>query len=105
MSTKEKIKILLVDDHKLIREGIKVMLGTTSEIEIIDSVASGEEAINSVRENKPDLILMDIMMGGMIGIEATWWIKEYDATINIILLTQEISKEYVSAGIKSGIQG
>ncbi len=81
------------------------MLGNTADLEVIGSVSSGEDAINSVRENRPDLILMDIMMGGMTGIEATRWVKEFDPTIKVILLTKEISKDYVSAGIKSGVDG
>ncbi|HEU5292926.1 MAG TPA: response regulator transcription factor [Cyclobacteriaceae bacterium] len=105
METTKKIKILIADDHKLIRDGIEAMLAGIDEIVIIDSVASGEEAINSVRQNKPDVILMDIMMGGMTGIEATRWIKESDSSVKIILVTMEISKEYVSAGIKSGVDG
>ncbi len=100
-----KIKILLVDDHKLIRDGIEAMLQNTEDIEIIGSVSSGEEAINEVRQNKPDVILMDIMMGGMTGVEATRWIKEFDPTVKVVLVTMEISKEYVSAGIKSGVDG
>ena len=105
MKVEEKIKVLLCDDHKLIRDGIESMLQNTGDIEVTGSVSSGEEAINEVRQNKPHLILMDIMMGGMNGIEATRWIKEFDATVKIILVTMEISKEYVSAGIKSGVDG
>jgi len=105
MKATEKIKILLVDDHQLIRDGIRSMLKDIKDIEIIGSVSSGEEAINEVRNDRPDVILMDIMMGGMTGIEATRWIKEDDPTIMIILVTMEISKEYVSAGIKSGVNG
>jgi len=105
MNSLEKIKVLLVDDHQLIRDGVQSMLGNTADLEVIGSVSSGEDAINSVRENRPDLILMDIMMGGMTGIEATRWIKEFDPTIKVILLTKEISKDYVSAGIKSGVDG
>jgi DNA-binding NarL/FixJ family response regulator len=101
----EKIKVLLVDDHKLIRDGIEAMLLNTKEIEIIASVSSGEAAINEVRQNKPDVILMDIMMGGMTGIEATRWVKEFDPAVKVVLVTMEISKEYVSAGIKSGVDG
>jgi DNA-binding NarL/FixJ family response regulator len=101
----EKIKVLLVDDHKLIRDGIEAMLHNTEDIEIIASVSSGEEAINEVRQNKPDVILMDIMMGGMTGVEATRWVKEFDSTVKVVLVTMEISKEYVSAGIKSGVDG
>lgn len=105
MKSTEKIKVLLVDDHQLIREGVKSMLETTDDLEVIGSVASGEDSINEVRENRPDVILMDIMMGGMTGIEATRWIKDFDSTIKVVLLTMEISKEYVSAGIKSGVDG
>lgn len=101
----EKIKVLLTDDHKLIRDGISSMLENTVDIEVIGSVSSGEESINATRQNRPDVILMDIMMHGMTGIEATRWIKEFDPTIKIVLVTMEISKEYVSAGIKSGVDG
>jgi DNA-binding NarL/FixJ family response regulator len=101
----KKIKVLLTDDHKLIRDGIRLMLESTTDMEVIGSVASGEEAINEVRESRPDVIVMDVMMGGMTGIEATRWIKDIDSTIKIVVLSMEISKEYVSAGIKSGVDG
>ncbi len=101
----EKIKVLLVDDHKLIREGLSSMLLKLPDITIAGSVSSGEDAINESRKNRPDVILMDILMGGMNGIEATRWIKEFDPTIKVLLVTKEVSKEYVSAGIKSGVDG
>jgi len=101
----KKIKVLLADDHKLIRDGIESMLLHTEDIEVIGSVSSGEEAVNEVRLNRPDVILMDIMMGGMTGVEATRWVKESDSTVKVVLVTMEISKEYVSAGIKSGVDG
>jgi DNA-binding NarL/FixJ family response regulator len=105
MKDLEKIKVLLTDDHKLIRDGIEAMLVNTNDIEIVGSVSSGEESVNEVRRNRPDVILMDVMMGGMTGIEATRWIKEFDSTVKVVLVTMEISKEYVSAGIKSGVDG
>lgn len=105
MNTKEKIKVLLVDDHTLIREGIKSMIENTIDIEVTGSVSSAEESINEVRENAPDVILMDIMMTGMTGIEATRWIKEFNPLVKVVLVTMEVSKEYVSAGIKSGVDG
>ena len=101
----EKIKVLLVDDHKLIRDGLTTMIKKLPDFEVIGSVGSGEDAINEVRQNRPDVILMDIVMAGMSGIEATRWIKEIDPTIKILLVTKEVSKEYVSAGIKSGVDG
>ena len=101
----EKIKVLLADDHKLIREGLNSMLVKLPDIEVVGSVASGEDAINSARQIRPDVILMDIIMTGMNGIEATRWIKEFDLSIKVLLVTKEVSKEYVSAGIKSGVDG
>jgi DNA-binding NarL/FixJ family response regulator len=101
----EKIKVLLVDDHKLIREGLNSMLVKLPDIDVVGSVGSGEDAINSARQNRPDVILMDIIMAGMNGIEATRWIKEFDSSIRVLLVTKEVSKEYVSAGIKSGVDG
>src|SRR5690606_36102653 len=68
-------------------------------------VSSGEEAISELPALQPDVILMDIMMGGMRGIEATRWIKEQDASNKVILISSEINKELVTAGIQCGIDG
>ena len=105
MKSKKKIRVLLTDDHKIIRDGIESLLKNTDDIEVIGSVSSGEESINHVRQHSPDVVLMDILMRGMTGIEATRWIKELAPDVKVILLTMEISKEFVSAGIKSGVNG
>lgn len=105
MSATKTIKVLLTDDHSLIRHGVAAMLSDVDDIEVIGSVPSGEDAINTVREARPDVILMDILMGGMTGIEATRWIKNDDPTIKVVMLSMEISREYVSAGIQSGVDG
>ena len=99
------IEVLLVDDHALIRDGIAAVLKSTEDIIVAGSIATGEEAVNYVRTSKPDVILMDIMMRGMTGIEATRWIKEIEPSMKIILVSMEIKKEFLSAGIKSGIDG
>lgn len=100
-----KTKILIVDDHRLLRDGLSVLLGQAGDMEIVGSVSSGEEAISELPGLQPDVILMDIMMGGMSGIEATRWIKEQDASIKVILISSEINKELVTAGIQCGIDG
>ncbi|MBL7845320.1 MAG: response regulator transcription factor [Cyclobacteriaceae bacterium] len=105
MNVKSITKVLLVDDHALIRQGVQSMLEQFDDLEVIASVASGEDAINSVNEQKPDVILMDIMMSGMTGIEATRWIKENYPDIKVVMLSAEISKTYVSASIQSGVDG
>lgn len=101
----DRIKILIADDHKLVREGIESMLSGIEDIEIVGLVSSGEDAINVARAARPDVVLMDIIMPGMNGIEASRWIKEADDRIRVIIVTMEISKDYVSAAIKSGVDG
>jgi DNA-binding NarL/FixJ family response regulator len=101
----DQIKVLIVDDHRLLRDGLAALLGEADDIKIVGSVPSGEEAISIFPSLKPDVILMDIMMGGMTGIEATRWIKEQDPTAKIILISSEIKKELVTAGIQCGIDG
>src|SRR5688572_9471690 len=104
-SPSSKIKVLIVDDHRLLRDGLAALLNQANDIEIVGSVRSGEEAISIFPSLKPDIILMDIMMGGMTGIEATRWIKEQDTNIKVILISSEIKKELVTAGIQCGIDG
>ena len=101
----DRIKILIADDHRLVREGIESMLSGVEDIEIVGMASSGEEAVNVAREQRPDVVLMDIVMPGMNGIEAARWIKENDEGARVIIVTMEISKEYVSAAIKSGVDG
>jgi DNA-binding NarL/FixJ family response regulator len=101
----KNIKILLVDDHTLVREGLSSILAHTEGIEICGACSTGEEAVGLARTLNPDVILMDIIMKGMTGIEATRWIKEQDSAVKIILISMEVKKEFVKAGIQSGIDG
>lgn len=105
MSSIPKIKVLIVDDHRLLRDGLVAILDRVEDIEVVGSVSSGEDAISLAPSLKPDIILMDIMMGGMTGIEATRWIKEQDQLIKVILVSSEMKKELVTAGIQCGIDG
>ena len=100
-----KIRVLIVDDHRLLRDGLAALLNQADDIEIVGSVPSGEEAVSVFPALKPDVILMDIMMGGMTGIEATRWVKEQDSHVKVILISSEIKKELVTAGIQCGIDG
>jgi DNA-binding NarL/FixJ family response regulator len=102
---KNTIRTLIADDHGLMRQGINAMLQGEENIEVIAIADSGESAVNLVNEHSPDLILMDIVMKGMTGIEATRWIKEQNPEVKIILISSEINKDFITAGIKSGIDG
>lgn len=101
----DKIKVLLVDDHTLVRDSIAIMLAQISDIQVTGSLSSGEELISKVRSLNPDVILMDIVMKGMSGIEATRWVKERNSKTKVILVSMEVRKELLSAGIQSGIDG
>lgn len=101
----KKIRVLVVDDHGLMRQGITSMLTTDEQIEIIATADSGEAAVNIAGELEPDLMLMDIVMKGMSGIEATRWIKEQRPKTKIILVSSEVNKDNITDGIKSGIDG
>jgi DNA-binding NarL/FixJ family response regulator len=101
----KKIKVTIVDDHGLLRQGMISLLQEAPDIEVIGSVSSGEEAVNLPEASLPDVFLMDIVMRGMTGIEATRWIKEQNPSIKVILISSEVSKDFIAAGIKSGIDG
>lgn len=101
----ETIRIMIVDDHRLMRDGLSMLLSQHSDIEVVGTVESGEEAINACAAQSPDVVLMDIMMGGMTGIEATRWIKEQNNGIKVIIISSEIRKDLLEAGIQCGIDG
>jgi DNA-binding NarL/FixJ family response regulator len=99
------INIIIADDHRLVREGVSAMLRKNKEIKILGVASTGEEAVNLAREKQPDVVLMDILMPGMNGIEASRWIKDLDDSARIIILSMEINRDYVTAAMRSGIDG
>lgn len=100
-----KIKILIADDHVLVREGIRALLGFHSDVEVIGEASDGKEAIALAGKLKPDIVLMDISMPGLGGLEATVEIKKTQPEIKILVLSQYDDKEYVSRFLKAGVSG
>jgi len=101
----QKIRVLIVDDHTLIRQGIRALLSLTENIEIVGEASDGREAIEKTRQLKPDIVLMDLAMQNMGGLEATRRIRtEFPAT-KIIALTQYDDTEYVIPVIEAGARG
>ena len=96
------IKVLIVDDQALIREGLSLMLDLYDEIEIAGEANNGEEAIDFLKKEEIDVILMDIRMPVMDGVEATKVIKEKHPNIKIIILTTFNEDEYIFKGLKNG---
>ena len=101
----DTVKVIVVDDHGLVRQGIVSLLRETGEVEILRSLESGEEAVNSATELAPDVVIMDIVMKGMTGIEATRWIKEQNPQTKVILVSSEVNKDFIRAGLRSGMDG
>lgn len=101
----KKIKLMLVDDQSLIREGLSMLLSFCDDIEIVGEASNGKEAIELVDKLLPDVLLMDIRMPVMNGVEATKIIKEKHPNIKIIILTTFNEDEYIFEGLKNGADG
>lgn len=99
------IKVLVADDQELIRQSLQIVLNSKDNIKVIDVVANGQEVIRSMRANKPDVILMDIRMPKMDGVQCTKIIKENFPEIKIIILTTFDDDEYVYDALKYGASG
>src|ERR1700683_149538 len=102
---KKRIKLLLVDDHPVVRKGIRSCLEGLDHLQILGEGTDGQEAVNKVKELSPDIVLMDIDMPNMSGLEATKIIrKEYPKT-RVLILSVHTNKEPVLQIIKAGAQG
>jgi len=100
-----KIRVLVVDDHTIVRDGICALLALTGDIEVIGEATNGSEALKMVKELNPDVVIMDIAMPIMGGLEATRRINKEFPRTKILVLTQHDDKEYVFPVIESGASG
>lgn len=99
------IKVLIADDQKLIRQSLEIVLNSREGIEVIDAAEDGQQVIRSIRRQKPDVILMDIRMPKMDGVQCTKIIKENYPEIKIIILTTFDDDEYVYNALRFGASG
>lgn len=105
MDRDRKISVMLVDDQKIMLEGLETLISVRSEMEIVESAQSGEEAIERLRSVVPDVILMDIRMPGMGGVKATQTIKELYPRVIIIILTTFDDDAYIIEALSHGASG
>lgn len=101
----KKIKVLIADDHQVVREGLSAILRTKEEIEVVGEVKDGAEAVEQARRLKPDVILMDISMPGMNGVEATRQIKREQPEVGVVVLTMYDEEEHIYDLVKAGATG
>ena len=101
----DKLRILIVDDHAIVRAGIRSLLEGQSDIEIVGEAAGGEEAIQKTTELRPQLVLMDVAMPGMGGIEATRRIKKDFPETSVLVLTMHDDEEFFFPVLRAGASG
>ena len=100
-----KIKLVLADDHAVVRSGLRMLLQAQPDIEIVGEAESGSQALAQVRQLQPDVILMDIQMPGMNGIEATRQIKEAFGGTAVLALTMHEDDHYFFEMLQAGASG
>ena len=99
------IRILIVDDHSVVREGLRIFLGRDSELEIVDEAADGAEAIEKARRLRPDVVLMDLLIPVIDGISATSIIRRESPETRVIALTSVLDSALVTRSIRAGAVG
>ncbi|MDD4370046.1 MAG: response regulator transcription factor [Anaerostipes sp.] len=99
------IKVLIADDQQLIRQSLEIILGTKEDIEVIGTAKDGREVIELIRKQKPDVVLMDIRMPEMDGVQCTQIIKDNYPQVKIIILTTFDDDEFVYRALKYGASG
>ena len=100
-----KLRILIVDDHRIVREGLRMALEVEQDIEVVGEAGEGSEAVRLAMELSPDLVLMDVMMPGMNGIDACQEIRNLQSNTKVLMLTASDDSESVSASLVAGAQG
>jgi DNA-binding NarL/FixJ family response regulator len=102
---KKAIRVLIVDDHPVVQAGLTSMLATQGEVEVIGSASSGEEALRILKQDMPDVLLLDLRMPGMSGIDVLHALKEMKATAKAIILTSFETDENIYRAVLAGALG
>ncbi len=100
-----KIKVLLADDHAVLRGGLKTLFEAQPDIEVVAEAANGDETVRQSLEVVPDIVLMDISMPGLSGLEATREIKRQNPTIKVLVLTMYDDERYLYQMLRAGADG
>jgi DNA-binding NarL/FixJ family response regulator len=99
------IRVLLADDHALVRAGFRSLLQDLKGIQVIAEAENGREALNQIQEHRPDVVLMDIAMPGMNGLEALWHVTKEFQEVRVVILSMHPNEEYVQEAMRAGAVG
>lgn len=100
-----KIRVMLVDDHGIVREGVRAILSLSSDIQVVGEAADGREALEQVRSCLPDVVIMDITMPGMDGLEATRRLTRDFPGVRVLVLSQHDNDRYILPILQAGASG
>jgi DNA-binding NarL/FixJ family response regulator len=100
-----QVRILLVDDHTLVRGGLRALLQDLEGVQVVAEAGDGREALQLIETNRPDIVMMDIAMAGMNGLEATNRISKDYPGVRVIILSMHTSEEYVLQALRAGASG
>lgn len=101
----DRIRVLLVDDHGIVREGLHAMLSLNQDIEVVGEAADGREAINQTRSCAPNVVVMDISMPGMDGLQATKHLARDFPDVRVLVLSQHDNERYILPVLQAGASG
>jgi two-component system, NarL family, response regulator NreC len=102
---KNTIRILLADDHRVLRAGLKLLLERQTGFDVVAEAADGRQAVELVKSHLPDIVLLDIAMPGFSGIEAARQINSHHPEVGIIILSMHADESYLLRALKSGAKG
>ena len=100
-----KIRVLIADDHAILREGVRALLAAADDLEVVGQAADGRSAVEACRRLDPDVVLMDIAMPGLGGLEAALEIRKEGLRTRVLVLSQYDDREYVRRLLKAGVAG
>ena len=99
---KDRITVIIADDHPIVREGLATVLGLEADVEVVGTATNGIEAVSQVKRLRPRVVLMDLQMPEMDGVEAIRLIKEQNPETGVIILTTYDTDDYIFRGIEAG---